>query len=100
MTFDFVDDDLGNNSFVTVKTVGTTTGVNETAGISVVTTWYQRWTYDSGDSFATGSGLANQSRTEAEFEATNALISALTTDVALVYRTGATTTGVSYFQVG
>jgi hypothetical protein len=98
VTFDFVDDDLGANSITTVKTVKDRTA--NPGNVAVVTTWYQRWTYDSTDSFATGTGLANQSRTEAEFETANALLANLTTDVALVYRTGATTTGVSHFTVG
>ena len=101
VTFDFVDDDLGSNSIVTVKTVkDRQSGDNTTAGLAVVTTTYQRWTYDSTDSFATGAGLTNQSKTEAEMEAANALISNLTTNAAITYRTGATTTGASYFQVG
>jgi hypothetical protein len=100
VTFDFIDDDLTNNSFVTIKTVGTTTGVNATAGIPVLTTWYQRWTYDSTDTFATGTALADQGATEAGFETANAAIANLTTNVALTYRTGATTSGKSHFSVG
>jgi len=44
--------------------------------------------------------LANQGQTEAAFETANALISNLTTNASITYRTGATTTGASYFQVG
>jgi len=101
VTFDFIDDDLSNNSFVTVKTVkDRQSGANTTAGLAVVTTWYQRWTYDSTDNFATGTALASQGATEAAFETSNAAISNFTTNVALTYRTGATTSGVSHFSVG
>ena len=65
-----------------------------------MTTNYQRWTYDSTDTFAVGATLADQGKTEAAFETANALISNLTTNAAVTYRTGAGTTGSSYFQVG
>jgi hypothetical protein len=97
-TFDFVDDDLTNNSFVTIKTVADRTA--NPANLAVVTTNYQRWTYDSTDTFAVGTALANQGQTEAGFETANAAISNLTTNVALTYRTGATSTGQSHFSVG
>jgi hypothetical protein len=101
VTFDFIDDDLTNNSFVTIKTVkDRQSGADSTAGLPVLTTWYQRWTYDSTDNFATGTALANQGQTEAAFETANAAIANLTTDVALTYRTGATTSGQSHFSVG
>jgi hypothetical protein len=96
-TFDFIDDDLGNNSIVTWKTVQDRVTAT---GAPVVTTNYQRWTYDSTDTFAVGTTLANQGQTEAAFEAANALLANLTTEAAISYRTGATTTGSSYFQVG
>ncbi len=96
-TFDFIDDDLTNNSFVTIKTVKDRVTAT---GAAVVTTSYQRWTYDSGDNFAVGTALANQGQTEAAFETANAAIANLTTNVALTYRTGAATTGQSHFSVG
>jgi hypothetical protein len=96
-TFDFIDDDLTNNSFVTIKTVKERIATTE---VKVTTTKYQRWTYDSGDTFAVGTALANQGQTEAAFETANAAIANLTTNVALTYRTGATTTGQSHFSVG
>jgi hypothetical protein len=96
-TFDFIDDDLTNNSFVTIKTVRDRIA---TTNVKVLTTNYQRWTYDSTDNFATGTALANQGQTEAAFETANAAIANLTTNVALTYRTGATTSGQSHFSVG
>ena len=92
----FIDDDLTNNSFVTIKTVEDAS----TTGAAIVTTWYQRWTYDSTDTFAVGTALADQGSTEAAFETANAAIANLTTNVALTYRTGALTTGKSHFSVG
>ena len=96
-SFDYIDDDLTNNSFVTIKTVEDRVVAT---GAAVITTNYQRWTYDSGDTFATGTALANQGQTEAGFETANAAIANLTTNVALTYRTAATSTGQSHFSVG
>jgi len=98
VTFDFIDDDLGNNTIVTARTVKDRTA--NPANVAVTTTWYQSWTYDATDQFATGSPLANQGKTEAQFETANALIADLTTAASIAYRTGATTTGDSYFSVG
>ena len=89
--------DLTNNSFVTIKTVKDRVVAT---GAAVITTWYQRWTYDSTDTFATGTALADQGATEAAFETANAAIANLTTNVALTYRTGAATSGQSHFSVG
>jgi len=97
-TFDFVDNDLSNNSIVTARTVQYRGATDATAGIPVTESLYQRWTYDSGDNLALGA--ANPAATEAQFEAGLAVVGNLTTDATVTYRTGALTTGVSYVSVG
>ena len=107
MTFDFVDDDLGSNSIVTVKTVKDRTAnvAGSATNVKVTTTWYQRWTYDSGDNFGLDIGgddvaATVNAATMAQFETENASLTAHTTDMTVVYRIAAAGTGVSYFVTG
>lgn len=92
-TLDFIDDNPTNNTFVTAYN---TTHANAAGAATAQTVVYQQWTYDDTDFF---NSTATQGMTEAQFEAANALISNLTTNVQLSYRTGALTTGISVFQV-
>ena len=92
-TLDFIDDNPTNNTFVTAYN---TTHANSAGASAAQTVVYQQWTYDDTDFF---NSTATQGMTEAQFEAANALISNLTTNVMVSYRTGALTTGISVFQV-
>jgi len=101
-SYDFIDDDLSTNTIITMKK---TTGASAAGAASTVRTYYQTWTYDSTDQFgldAGGDDVATTvlGATEAQFEAENASLTALTTDMTITYRTGALTTGISYFVTG
>ncbi len=100
-TFDFIDDDATANTIITKKV---TTEANA-SGASTATTTYQTWTYDSTDTFSLDAGGDDVATTvagasEAQFETENASLTALTTDMTINYRTGALTTGISYFVTG
>ena len=78
---------------------------DDAAGASVTTTKYQSWVYDSTDQFHVNNGdddiaTTITAATEAQFEAANAGLNDLTTDMTLTYRTGALTTGVSVWTIG
>ena len=92
-TLDFIDDNPTNNTFVTAFN---TTYANAAGAAAAQTVVYQQWTYDDTDFF---NSTATQGMTEAQFEAANAAITNLTTNVMVSYRTGALTTGISVFQV-
>ena len=93
-TFDFIDHDAGNDLILVKRTVQERTAV----GAAVVTTSYLSFGYDDTDVFqiATSAG-----ETLAAFEAAMlADAGNIGTDMAITYRTGALTTGISAFQLG
>jgi hypothetical protein len=100
-TLDFVDDDLATNTMITVKT---TAGATAAGAAGATRTYYNTWVYDSGDVFSlTAAGEVAATVTgasEAAFETEAASFAALTNDVTISYRTGATTSGISYFILG
>jgi hypothetical protein len=101
-TLDFVDDDLATNTMMTVKT---TAGATAAGAAGATRTYYQTWVYDSGDVFSLDAGgdevaTTVTGATEAAFETEAASFAALTNDVTISYRTGATTSGISYFILG
>jgi len=101
ITFTFIDDDLSTNTIVTEHTIKT----DDAAGASVTTTKYQSWVYNSTDQFNVNSAdddiaTSVTAATEAQFEAANAGLNDLDTDMTLTYRTGALTTGVSVWTIG
>jgi hypothetical protein len=101
-TYDFIDDDLSTNTIMTLKT---TNGSSAVGAGSTIRSYYQTWAYDSTDQFGLDAGGDNVATTvlgatEAQFEAANAALTALTTDMTITYRTGALTTGISYFVTG
>ncbi len=101
VTMDFVDDNPGTKTILVKKV---TTGAGSTA-TAVATTTYHTFVYDSGDNFgldAGGDDVATtvNAATMAQFETENASLTALTTDMTVVYRIATTGTGVSYFVTG
>jgi hypothetical protein len=101
-TLDFIDDDLATNTIITKKvvTAASSVGAGGTARI-----YHQTWVYDSTDMFALDVGGDDVAATvaaasEAQFEAENGSLTALTTDMTITYRTGALTSGISYFITG
>jgi hypothetical protein len=101
-TLDFVDDDLATNTIVMKKT---TVGASAVGAASTTRTYYNTFVYDSGDVFSLDSGgddvgTSVTGVTEAAFETENASLTALTTDMTVSYRTGALTSGISYFITG
>ena len=101
-TLDFVDDDLATNTIV--MKMGTV-GASAAGAASTARTHYKTFVYDSGDVFSLDSGgddvaASVTGTTEAAFEAENASLTALTTDMTVSYRTGALTSGISYFITG
>jgi len=101
-TFDFIDDDAASNTVITKKT---TVGASAAGAASTTRIYYNTWVYDSGDVFsqdATDDDIATTITgiTEAAFETVNAAINDLTSDYTISYRTGATTSGISYFIAG
>jgi hypothetical protein len=101
-TLDFIDDDLATNTIIMKKV---TTGASAAGAASTVRIYYNTFVYDSGDVFTLDSGGDDVATsvvgvTEAAFEAENASLTALTTDMTVSYRTGALTSGISYFITG
>jgi hypothetical protein len=101
VAFDFVDDDPTANTIVTAR-VDTTANAS---GASIAHTTYQTWTYDSTDVLnldaADGDVATSVSAaSEAQFETENASLTGQATDMTITYRTGALTTGISYFVTG
>jgi len=101
-TLDFIDDDAASNTVITKKT---TVGASAAGAASTTRIYYNTWVYDSGDVFsqdATDDDIATTITgiTEAAFETVNAAINDLTSDYTISYRTGATTSGISYFIAG
>ena len=92
-TFDFVDNNTADDSLITVRTVKTRTA----AGVAVVQTTYDRWVYDSTDVFVISPSTPGA--TEAQFETELGTKTAQADSMAITYRTGALTTGVSAFQI-
>ena len=89
-------------AYTLVKKVTTGGGSTET---STATTTYHTFVYDSTDNFgldAGGDDVATtvNAATMAQFETENASLTALTTDMTVVYRIAAAGTGVSYFVTG
>ncbi len=99
-TVHFIDDNAASGELVTLKTETVATGL----GVSTPMRTYEVWALDSGDSYNVGTiaggPTAIGGATKAQFDGANALIANLTTNVALSYRTGATTTGITSVQVG
>jgi hypothetical protein len=93
-TFDFIDHDAGNDIILVKRTVlGRTL-----AGAAVVTSEYMSFGYDDTDVFQI---TTSAGETLAAFEAAMlADAGTITTDMAITYRTGALTTGISAFQIG
>jgi hypothetical protein len=101
-TLDFIDDDLGTNTLILKKT---TVGASAAGAASTTRTYYNTFVYDSGDVFSQDVGGDNVASTitgitEAAFETLNTSLPALTTDMTVSYRTGALTSGISYFITG
>jgi hypothetical protein len=99
-TLDFIDDNAASGELVTLMTETVATGL----GVSTPKRTYALWTLDSDDAYnvgtiAGGAGAIGGA-TKAQFDGANALISNLTTNVMISYRTGATTTGITSVQVG
>jgi len=98
VTIDFLDD---NQTTSKILTKVTTTGVVVAASAAVVT--YRTYGWDSGDSWTVGAaaaGIAVIGGTETEFKAAMTAETGSSVEVKGSYRTGATTTGVSAFQLG
>ena len=94
--------DLATNTIV--MKMGTV-GASAAGAASTARTHYKTFVYDSGDVFSLDSGgddvaASVTGTTEAAFEAENASLTALTTDMTVSYRTGALTSGISYFITG
>jgi len=101
-TLDFIDDDLTTNTIV--MKMGTV-GASAAGAASTARTHYKTFVYDSGDVFSLhddGDEVASTvtGTTEAAFEAENASFAAITNDMTVSYRTGALTSGISYFISG
>ena len=112
----FTDAASYTTSTTDLETVGFNSSSNVTMGAIVAdATGYcmlatasggsQTWVYDSGDVFSLDAGGTDVATTvtgvtEAAFETENASLTALTTDMTISYRTGATTSGISYFITG
>ena len=94
-TFDFVDNNTADNSFVTVRTVKERTA----AGVAVVTTSYDRWVYDDTDNFEVQGTPGIPGATEAQFETELATKTNQSSSMMITYRTGALTTGVSAIAI-
>jgi len=101
-TLDFIDDDLATNTIVMKKT---TLGASAAGAAGTTRIYYNTFVYDSGDVFSLDAGGDEVATTvtgvtEAAFEAENGSFAALTNDMTVSYRTGATTSGISYFISG
>jgi hypothetical protein len=94
-TFDFVDNNTADDSITTVRTVKERTA----AGAAVVTTSYDKWVYDSTDVFEIQGTPGTPGATEAQFETEMATKTAQSDSMAITYRTGALTTGISAFLI-
>jgi len=92
-TLDFIDDNPATGELLTLKT----SKVSDGDGAAGIKKTYETWTVDDTDVFETA---ATKAATRTQFNTANALISNLTTNVTLSYRSGALTTGVSYVKVG
>ena len=98
-TYDFVDNDPIAKKIFVKRTVQDR--VNAT-GANVVITDYETFTYDDSDVFwvkNSNPALAVPGATMAEFEAAMAAVANLTSDMSVTYRTGATGTQVSAFNL-
>jgi len=104
VTVMFVDDDPSGDYFWANVT---TTGDTGTDGASVAEQVYRKFAYDSNDAYKLDSSDGEvatmvDGATQAQFETENASLTgeAGATPMTINYRTGATTSGVSYFVVG
>jgi len=92
-TLDLIDHDAAAGQITAIRTVENRVA----AGTAVVETAYISYTYDDTDSFNLA---ATPAATRTQFETALNAVSNLTTNLDVVYRTGALTTGVSGFTLG
>ena len=92
-TLDLVDHDAAAGVIIAKRTVENRTAT----GAAVLETAYINYSYDDTDSFNLA---ATPAATRTQFETALNAVANLTTDLDVVYRTGALTTGVSGFTLG
>jgi len=92
VTEKWVDDNTATKEIVTVRSTATLQANGSTANVAT----YHAWTYDDNDVFMS---TATQGLTMAAFEVLNAALTDQSANVLGVYRTAATTSGISVFQV-
>ena len=103
VTVMFVDDEPGSDYFIANVTTTADTG---TGGASVAEAVYTTFNYDSGDAYNLGTDgeiatvVPGASLSQWETEAASLTGEAGSTPMSISYRTGATTSGVSAFQLG
>ena len=90
---DLVDHDAAAGVIVAKRTVENRTA----AGAAVLETHYLSYSYDDTDVFNTA---ATAAATRTQFETALNAVANLTTNLDVVYRTGALTTGVSSLTIG
>jgi hypothetical protein len=93
VTLDLVDHDAAAGVIVAKRTVENRTA----AGAAVLETHYLSYSYDDTDVFNTA---ATAAATRTQFETALNAVANLTTNLDVVYRTGALTTGVSSLTIG
>jgi hypothetical protein len=93
VTIDLVDHDAAAGVIVAKRVTENRTA----AGAAVLETAYITYSYDATDVYNTA---ATSAATETQFETALNAVANLTTDIDVVYRTGALTTGVSSFTLG
>ena len=92
-TLDLIDHDAAAGVIIAKRTVENRTA----AGAAVLETAYINYSYDDTDSFNLA---ATPAATRTQFETALNAVANLTTNLDVVYRTGALTTGVSGFTLG